>query len=159
MYKLYKREADRIRYHEAWDEEDCVIEHFGVVGKPGETRRHEVESGADPDTLLESLLRPVARQGYEEVEDDELVRVEVVLPTTGQGDLDRRHALEDQLDDLLGETGLGHCDGGRMDDSEMAAFCFVIDPGTARAVIAEDLENSTFSDFRLPQMELSPDPR
>lgn len=150
MYKLFKREADRILYHEAWDEEDCVIEHFGVVGKPGETRRHELEAGADPDNLLESLLRPVAEQGFAEIDDAELIRLEVAFPVTGDEDLERRHAIEDHMDDLLGETGLGHCDGGRLDENEMAVFCFVIDEPTARIVITEDLEDSEFSDFRLP---------
>ena len=149
MYKLYKREAGRLRYHEAWDEDDCVIEHQGVVGLPGETRRHELAAGADPDQLLESLLKPSAMVGFEEIADEDLARVEVVLPVTGTDDLDRRHALEDHLDDLLGETGLGHCDGGRLEGGEMAAFCFVVDREIAHEVIAEDLAESAFAGFRL----------
>lgn len=149
MYKLYKREAGRLRYHEAWDEEDCVIEHLGVVGLPGETRRHELEAGADPDQLLEALLKPSAMAGFEEIADDELIRLEVILPVRGDNHLERRHALEDHLDDLLAETGLGHCDGGRQDETEMAAFCFVVDRSIADEVIADDLVDSSFADFRL----------
>ena len=148
MFKLYKREGDRIRYHEAWDEEDCVIEHFGVVGHPGETRRHELTPGADPDQLVEDLLKPSAMDGYEEVEDADLIRIEVALPVTGEGDLERRHEVEDRLDDLLGETGLGHCDGGRLDREEMAAFCFVVDAPTAREVIRDELDSTGFPDIR-----------
>jgi hypothetical protein len=149
MYKLYKREPDRIRYHEAWDEDACVIEHFGVVGQAGETRQHDLAPGADPDQLLEDLLKPSAMDGFEEVDDADLERVEVALPVVADGDLERRHALEDRLDDLLGATGLGHCNGGRIDEQGMAAFCFVVDPTIARSVIKEDLRDSEFADFKI----------
>lgn len=145
MYKLYKQDAGRLRYHEAWDEDDCVFEHFGVVGLPGETRQHPLTAGTDPDVLLESLLRPSAESGYEEIDDETLTRLEVVVGGGDQASLANRHALEDQLDDLLAETGLGHCDGGRHDHKEMAAFCFVVDADIARDVIAEDLADSPFA--------------
>ncbi len=63
-------------------------------------------------------------------------------------DLAERHVLEDRLDDLLGETGLGHCDGGCMNKESMEAFCFVPDADIAMDVIREDLSDAGLIELR-----------
>ena len=141
MYKLYKR-GDVMAFHAVWEEDGVVVERFGEVGEGGETRTHPIPPGSDEDQVMENLMRPVAKKGFEEIDDADLIPLHVEIGKTGQGgeaDLARRHELEDRLDDLLGETGLGHCDGGEFSDRSMAAFCFVVDELIAREVIEGDV--------------------
>jgi len=142
MYKLYKR-GDALEFHEVWEEDGIVVERFGEVGEAGEVRTHAIPPGVDEDQVMEALLRPVATRGFEEIDARDLIRLHVELGRSGQGeavDLKRRHKLEDHLDDLLGETGLGHCDGGEFAPDSMAAFCFVVDERIAREVIESEME-------------------
>ena len=143
MYKLLKRTKDEFLFHEVWEEDSMVVEHFGEVGDPGERRVHPIPPDSDEDQVMESILRPVAAKGFEEVEDDELIRVHVEQSRTGKGDeadLEKRHELEDQLDDLLGETGLGHCGGGEFTDESVFAYIFVVDAAIAGEVVANTLD-------------------
>ncbi len=142
MYKVYKRDGDQMFYHEVWEEDGVVIEHFGEVGEAGETKQHEIPKGSDEDRVMESLMRPAAMKGFEEIDDEDLIRFNVEIEPTGKGgeaDLTRRHELEDRLDDLLGETGLGHCDGGETSRDALAAFCFVVDELIGQEVVNADL--------------------
>jgi len=144
MYKLIKRTADEFLYHEVWEENGMVVEHFGEVGDAGERRVHPIPPDSDEDQVMEAILRPVAMKGFREVEDDELVRVHVEQSRSGNGDqadLEKRHELEDQLDDLLGETGLGHCDGGEFAADSIIAYCFVVDAAIAGEVVADALDD------------------
>lgn len=142
MYKIYKRDGEQMFYHEVWEENGVVIEHFGEVGEVGETQKHEIPGDSDEDKVMESLMRPVVTKGFEEFDDEDLIRLKVEIERTGKGDdadLKRRHELEDRLDDLLGETGVGHCDGGEFSDDSLVAWCFVVNELTATEVIESEL--------------------
>ena len=55
MYKLYKRDEGGLHYHEVWEQDGAVIEHFGRAGMRGECRRHEIPDGGDEDKIMEAL--------------------------------------------------------------------------------------------------------
>lgn len=151
MYKLIKRANNEFLYHEVWEEEGMIVEHFGEVGDAGERRVHPIPPGSDEDQVMEAILRPVSMKGFKEVDEDELVRVHVGQARTGDGDdadLEKRHELEDQLDDLLGDTGLGHCDGGELTSDSVVAYCFVIDSGIAGEVVGNSIDE--LKSFRRP---------
>jgi hypothetical protein len=81
--------------------------------------------------------------------DDEWI-LEVVYPVVGFGtraDLEKRHALQDRLNETLGWTGLGHVDGGSTGSGTMEVACFVVEPEVAKKVIEEDLRDTAFGDF------------
>jgi hypothetical protein len=42
-------------------------------------------------------------------------------------DLDKRVAVEELMNEGLGWTGLGHCDGGDIGSGTMKIFCYVAD--------------------------------
>jgi hypothetical protein len=42
-------------------------------------------------------------------------------------ELEQRHALESRMDQTLGWTGLGACDGGSSGSATMEACCYVVD--------------------------------
>jgi hypothetical protein len=62
-------------------------------------------------------------------------------------DLDKALRLEEQLNELLGWTGLGLCSGGIEGEGAAAICCLVVDFDVARRVIAEDLAKSEFAGF------------
>ena len=50
--------------------------------------------------------------------------------------------MEEVLNERLGWTGLGHCDGGDMGSGTVNIFCVVVDFKTALPVIVRELESS-----------------
>ncbi|MFT4668158.1 MAG: hypothetical protein ACI9XB_005138 [Gammaproteobacteria bacterium] len=69
-------------------------------------------------------------------------------------DLDKRHRLENRINETLGWTGLGHTDGGSIGSGTMEVGCMVVDFDVAKKVIIEDLKNTEFENFsRIFKME------
>ncbi|MEO1489379.1 MAG: hypothetical protein AAFR88_08100 [Pseudomonadota bacterium] len=62
-------------------------------------------------------------------------------------DLDKRHRLEDRMNETLGWTGLGMCDGGSIGSGSMEVCCFVVDYDLAKRVIEMDVQNTEFRDY------------
>ena len=64
-----------------------------------------------------------------------------------KADLKKRHALQSRMDEILGCTGLRHCDGGSSGSGTMEVCCLVVDfEVAAKRVIAEDLQGTAFKD-------------
>ena len=69
------------------------------------------------------------------------------------------HELEDRMNETLGWTGLGNCDGGSIGSGTMEVCCFVVDFKTAKRVIEEDLKNTRFADYsRIYDERVEPPP-
>jgi hypothetical protein len=51
------------------------------------------------------------------------------------------------MDEALGWTGLGRCDGGSIGSGTMEVCCFVVDFEIARWVISADLAGTEFAAF------------
>jgi len=51
------------------------------------------------------------------------------------------------MNETLGWTGLGHCDGGSIGSGTMVVCCFVGDFRIAKRIIEEDLRDTTFGDY------------
>ena len=62
-------------------------------------------------------------------------------------DVEKRHRLEDRLNETLGWTGLGACDGGSIGSGTMETCSFVVDYELAKKVIADDLAGMEFADY------------
>lgn len=61
------------------------------------------------------MLAGARTRGFADVDEDDHRCLLVEYAVGGMGttrDVDKRHALEGRLNELLGWTGLGHCDGG-----------------------------------------------
>jgi hypothetical protein len=146
MIKLYRRDATgRLHYHEAWLDDEEIIEHWGVVGEKGETRTHHRRD------MVDAVLVPARAQGFAEFDPDEEVWLEVQYDLDGRwgdtNDLDLRNAVMAQLDEALGWTGLGHCDGGSIGSGKMEVACVVVDADIAQRVIGAALDGSQFPRF------------
>jgi hypothetical protein len=150
VIKLYKSIGGVLHYHEAWESDGSIIEHWGRVGERGEERTTPIEHGRSEDEAIEAALADARKKGYAEIDESEHTIVLVEYTIDGMGspqDLEKRHALEDRLNEALGWTGLGHCDGGSTGSGSMEASCFVVDADIAQRVIAEDLKGTPFGDY------------
>ena len=88
--------------------------------------------------------------GYSEFDENKLSFLEIEYKIDGFGseeDLDKRHKLEDRMNETLGWTGLGHTDGGSIGSGTMEVGCIVVDFEIAKKVIIEDLKNTEFENY------------
>lgn len=150
MIKLYKKKDGLWHYHEAWIGDSDITEHWGTVGDRGSTREHPIPSGIPESAALRKVLKKAYADGFEEVDLNGHAVLLVEYAVVGFGspeDLDKRHRLQDRLNETLGWTGLGYCDGGSIGSDTMEAACYVIDFSVAKSVVEKDLEGTEFQDF------------
>lgn len=151
MLKLYKLDDRPPRYWETWENQDgSHTVHWGVLGETGQSR--SIDSSA-PDSATKRIRAEVdgtMARGYRPVDldDHSILLIEYAVDGFGTDeDLDKRHKLQARMDDTLGWTGLGHCDGGSSGSGTMEACCFVVDFELARSVIEADLKGTEFADY------------
>ncbi len=150
MLKLYKRVGGILSYYEAWLQDGALYEHWGVAGERGELKEIRIGQVADEESLLQEHLLPAIKDGFHPIalDDHALLVVEYLIEGMGRlEDLEKRHSLEERLNEALGWTGLGHCDGGSIGSGTMEAACFVVDFDLAQRVIAADLRNTPYADY------------
>jgi hypothetical protein len=150
MQKLYKRIDGVLHYREAWTHGSVLVEHWGVIGERGETRRITLSKNMRGEDAIAEALRPAHEDGFAPVSMNDHVRLLVEYSVDGFGagtDLDKRHALEELLNETLGWTGLGMCDGGSIGSGTMEVCCFVVDFEIARNVVAANLAGTKFADY------------
>lgn len=151
MIKLYKLVDNKLNYWETWDkDEKTAIVHWGVVGQRGQDK--EVKSGLFSNfrNILQKEINERIKEGYEEYEDDNMIFLEVEYLIDGFGtdeDLDKRHRLEEKLNEILGWTGLGHVDGGSIGSGTMEVGCVVVDFDIAKLTVEEELKGTEFSNY------------
>lgn len=150
MLKLYKQTEEGLRYHEAWASGKEITEHWGIVGDRGTSRDHKRKKGLDEPDDIVRVLQPAIDDGYGPIEHEDHFTLLIEYPVNGMGtgaDVDKRHKLQSIMDQTLGWTGLGACDGGSIGSGTMEVCCFVVDFDVARAVIAKDLLWTEFANY------------
>lgn len=144
MEKYYRRSSEgALEYWEYWAlPEGGFTVHQGRVGETG-----VAEDVAGP---MDASIEAKRREGFApiDIDDHHLIVVEYKIDGFGvAGDLEKRHALEEHLNETLGWTGLGQCDGGDIGSGMMAVFSFVVDYDIAERVLIADLESTPFADY------------
>ncbi len=152
MNKIYLRIDGVLHYHEAWVADSLVVEHWGVVGERGETAEHKraTRAKAKEAQAVADTLKPALDKGYALIADEDhaVLLIEYAIDGMGTGaDLKKRHDLEERMNETLGWTGLGECDGGEIGSGTMEVCCFVVDFDIAQRVITADLAGTPFADF------------
>src|SRR5262245_45169521 len=105
MEKLYKRVDAVLHYREAWAHGGMLVEHWGVVGERGKTRKTTLPKETSGEHAIAEALRPAIKDGFAPVSMNDHVRLLVEYRVDGFGvgtDLDKRHALEERLNETLG---------------------------------------------------------
>jgi hypothetical protein len=143
LEKLYRTVDGQTQYWEYWAlKKNTFTVHTGDLGTRGKSR-----------TVRGPMAPRVAKaraQGFAPISEDahHLLVVEYTLEGWGRDDdLGKRHALEERLNETLGWTGLGHCDGGDIGSGAMACYLVVVDVDVAKRVIEDDLKGTRFSDY------------
>jgi hypothetical protein len=150
MLKLYKRIDDTLHYWEAWKDKPqrAVVEHWGIVGERGESKKHPMPRWFGQNALVDKLRLKAIAAGYEDFDVEAVLVIEYMIDGWGSdADLDKRHSLEERMDDVLGWSGLGHCDGGSIGSGSMEVACFVVDFEIAKRMIEADLASTEFGDY------------
>ena len=151
MLKLYKFIGNQIHYWETWEEnEKMAIVHWGIVGEEGQNKEVKSQLFSSYRKKIQKETEQKLKEGYSALEDDEVAYLEIEYAVDGFGteqDLDKRHRLEEHLNQLLGWTGLGHVDGGSIGSGTMEVGCVVVDFDIAKKVIEENLKATEFANF------------
>ena len=152
LFKLYAKVVDgRRRYREAWLDDDLtVVEHWGICGERGESASHGHESAPSARERYQALKKAARAEGYRPIPLSRHAKLTVEFSLSDSdwsADLDRRHELESELDQLVGWLGLGHMDGGSIGSGTMEVMCYVVDFKIAKAAVESYLRSSAFSDY------------
>ena len=149
MLKLYKGKANDMHYSEAWVNDDLVFLHKGKIGTEGETFESGFDVNLSKEANIVKVLKPSIEAGYKDISEQ---RVVLLLEYKLNGsdlekELTKRHELQDWLNEKLGWTGLGRCDGGSIGSGTMEVACFVVNFDVAKQVLERDLKGTKFADF------------
>lgn len=151
MLKLYRLSPTEKEYWETWQEPSGGHTiHWGKLGTRGSSKTVTSSLLRSADKTLQSELGAAVSQGFAPIppENHSILMIEYVVEGFGsEADLDKRHRLENRMNETLGWTGLGACDGGSIGSGTMEVCNFVVDFELAKQVIEADLANSEFSDY------------
>lgn len=147
--KLYKNINDSIHYHEAWDNGNKVIVHWGKLGTIGEDEIIAIKHNETAQGVIERELSEAISNGFQEIDIDDHKTLVIQYKTETWGnekDLEKRYAVEDIANECLGWTGNGICDGGQIGSGSIEIFSYVIDPQIACISLIAELEKKGFLD-------------
>jgi hypothetical protein len=152
MLKLYKQIDNELHYWETWDKDNNTgIVHKGIIGTKGNFR--EVKSGFTTNfqEKIQAEILEQTENGFRPIETENHTRLLIEFNVEEMGtekDVEKKHRLQNRMDETLGWTGLGFCDGGSIGTGTMEVCCFVVDFGIAKKTIETDLDGTEFSDFK-----------
>lgn len=152
MIKLYKNKFDRTKlYWEAWDNRDGNFTvHWGNLSDKGESEIIKPSLFKTALKKVEEKIKTKRSEGFKECDPESEYTLLIEYAVDGFGnesDLDKRYALQERMDETLGWTALGHCDGGSIGSGTMEVCCFVVDFDLAKKVIEEDLVDTEFANY------------
>lgn len=149
MLKLYSFSGPKPLYWETWDNDDgSHTVHWGELGTPGETKTVKKSLFKLPEDKIQKEIDGLIAQGFHEPADEYTLLIEYAVDGMGnKEDVEKRHRLQDRMNETLGWTGLGHCDGGSIGSGTMDVCCFVVDFNLAKGVVESDLQGTEFENF------------
>jgi hypothetical protein len=151
MIKLYRFTDSTKEYWETWNNGNGEFTvHWGKLGDQGNSEIIKSSLLKNADRTVNQMIVSKRENGFFEIGRDDQFTLLIEYPVEGMGnehDLDKRYALQARMDETLGWTGLGHCDGGSIGSGTMEVCCFVVDFETAKRVIQTDLAGTQFADY------------
>ncbi len=150
MLKLYRKTESGIFYWETWENGKVHTIHWGKLGERGQSKEITDSLFRAAKKIIQAEIDEKIADGYQQIPDAEHHVLLIEYAVQGMGtaaDLEKRHRLQSRMDETLGWTGLGNCDGGSIGSGTMEVCCYVVDFATAEIVIAADLRDSEFSNF------------
>ncbi|MEN9919676.1 MAG: hypothetical protein RL662_2112 [Bacteroidota bacterium] len=151
MIKLYKTIKGVVYYFEAWiNDDNSLTIHRGMLGDIGET--DEFTDNLPPLVTLAKLVEDKKEAGYT----DDITHAELILQYTyNETDataalLQKQTKVEALLNNALGWTGNGHCEGTAIQDGKMNVICYVIDKDIALdSILSDFVEDNLLEGLRI----------
>ena len=149
MLKLYRLSEEKKEYWETWSNDDGSHRvHWGELGTTGKSKVLKKSLFHNPQKAIQKEIDELIAIGFSEVDQTFTLMVEYSADGFGTPeDLDKRARLQDRLNETLGWTGLGHCDGGSIGSDTMEVCNYVVDFEIAKLVIEKDLIGTEFENF------------
>jgi len=151
MLKLYRLSGSKKEYWETWeDQKDVHTVHWGELGTRGQSKTVKAAREKPATEIIQEEIDVLVSQGFAplDLEEHATLMIEYAVDGIGAaGDVEKRHRLQDRMNETLGWTGLGACDGGSIGGGTMEVCNFVVDFELAKKVVAEDLVGTEFADY------------
>jgi len=151
MLKLYRLDGAKKEYWETWDNGDGKhTVHWGDLGTRGASKIIQASGSEGASDIVQRLAEKQIADGFRPVDLEQHAVLMIEFTVEGMGskaDVEKRHRLEDRMNETLGWTGLGACDGGSIGSGTMEVCNFVVDFEVAKQVVMADLAESEFSNY------------
>ena len=151
MLKLYNFLNDTKKYWETWDNNDgSHTIHWGELGTEGSSKTVKSSLLKKAEDKIQKEIDALVAKGYTPIELEDHYTLLIEYSVEGMGtkeDVEKRHKLEERMNETLGWTGLGACDGGSIGSGTMEVCNFVVDFEIAKQVIEDNLKNTEFSNY------------
>jgi hypothetical protein len=149
VLKLYKITDSKKEYWETWDNDDGThTVHWGELGTTGQFKEVKGSFLKKPEKIIQKEVDEMVSNGFSPIDDEYTLLIEYAVEGMGsKDDVEKRHRLEDRMNETLGWAGLGHCDGGSIGSGTMEVCNFVVDVEVAKRVIENDLKGTEFENY------------
>jgi len=149
VLKLYKFTKAKKEYWETWDNDDgSHTIHWGELGTKGESKEIKRSLLKKPEKVIQKEVDKMVANGFEQIDDEFTLLIEYAVKDMGtKDDVEKRHRLQDRMNETLGWTGLGNCDGGSIGSGTMEVCNFVVDFEVAKEVIKNELKGTEFENY------------
>ena len=149
MLKLYKFTDSKKEYWETWDNDDgSHTVHWGELGTTGQSKEVNGSLLKKPEKIIQKEVDEMVSNGFSPIDDEFTLLIEYAVDGMGSiEDVEKRHRLQDRMNETLGWAGLGHCDGGSIGSGTMEVCNYVVDFEVAKYVIENDLKGTEFENY------------
>ncbi|AEG10173.1 hypothetical protein Sbal183_3416 [Shewanella baltica OS183] len=149
MLKLYKFTDTKKEYWETWDNDDgSHTVHWGELGTTGQSKEVKSSLLKKPEKIIQKEVDEMVSNGFRPIDDEFTLLIEYAVDGMGsKEDVEKRHRLQDKMNETLGWAGLGHCDGGSIGSGTMEVCNYVVDFEVAKSVIENDLKGTEFENY------------
>lgn len=149
MLKLYKFTDSKKEYWETWDNDDgSHTVHWGELGTTGQSKEVKGSLLKKPEIIIQKEVDKTVSNGFRPIDDEFTLLIEYAVDGMGsKEDVEKRHRLQDRMNETLGWAGLGYCDGGSIGSGTMEVCNYVVDFEVAKSVIENDLKGTEFENY------------
>jgi len=149
VLKLYKLTDSKKEYWETWDNDDgSHTVHWGELGTTGQSKEIKGSLLKKPEKVIQKEIDKMVALGFSPADEEYTLLIEYAVEGMGtKEDAEKRHRLEDRMNETLGWAGLGNCDGGSIGSGTMEVCNFVVDFEVAKRVIENDLKGTEFENY------------
>jgi hypothetical protein len=149
VLKLYKFTDSKKEYWETWENDDgSHTVHWGELGTTGQSKEVKSSLLRKPEKIIQKEVDEMVSNGFRPIEEEFTLLIEYAVDGMGtKEDVEKRHRLQDRMNETLGWAGLGNCDDGSIGSGTMEVCNFVVDFEVAKQVIENDIKGTEFENY------------